>query len=111
MISSTSCGITITLANVGKQGPSGVGVPAGGTAGQVLAKIDGINYNTQWVDNDAIIGAPAITPPVLLTDFLAVVRGGVVYLATVAQVLAASGSGAAELDFSKNTNSMYMGVF
>lgn len=26
------------------------GVPAGGTAGQVLAKIDGTNYNTEWVD-------------------------------------------------------------
>lgn len=26
------------------------GVPTGGTAGQVLAKIDGTNYNTEWVD-------------------------------------------------------------
>lgn len=37
----------------GVQGPAGtdgVGVPAGGTAGQVLAKIDGTDYNTQWVD-------------------------------------------------------------
>jgi hypothetical protein len=24
-------------------------VPVGGTTGQVLAKIDGTNYNTQWV--------------------------------------------------------------
>lgn len=30
-------------------GPAGVGVPAGGTASQVLAKIDATNYNTQWV--------------------------------------------------------------
>lgn len=28
-----------------------VPVPAGGTAGQLLAKIDGTDYNTQWVDN------------------------------------------------------------
>lgn len=34
----------------GAQGPAGVGVPAGGSAGQVLAKIDGTNYNTQWVN-------------------------------------------------------------
>ena len=27
-----------------------LGVPAGGTAGQVLAKVDDTNYNTQWVD-------------------------------------------------------------
>lgn len=30
-------------------GIPGPGVPVGGTAGQVLSKIDGTNYNTQWV--------------------------------------------------------------
>jgi hypothetical protein len=42
----------------GEQGPSGyngigipgVGVPAGGTTGQVLAKINGTDYNTEWVN-------------------------------------------------------------
>ena len=37
----------------GPQGPTGAdgqGVPVGGAAGQHLAKIDGIDYNTQWVD-------------------------------------------------------------
>jgi hypothetical protein len=29
-------------------GANGVGVPTGGTAGQVLSKIDATNYNTQW---------------------------------------------------------------
>ncbi len=33
----------------GADGANGVGVPAGGTAGQVLSKIDGTDYNTQWV--------------------------------------------------------------
>ncbi len=33
----------------GLNGLDGVGVPTGGTAGQVLAKVDGTNYNTQWV--------------------------------------------------------------
>jgi hypothetical protein len=32
-------------------GPPGVGVPTGGTAGQVLAKINGDDYNTQWVND------------------------------------------------------------
>lgn len=32
----------------GPAGPAGQGVPVGGTAGQVLTKIDGTNYNTQW---------------------------------------------------------------
>jgi len=34
----------------GVDGADGVGVPAGGTAGQVLAKINSTDYNTQWVD-------------------------------------------------------------
>jgi len=38
--------ITVTISAVGTPGP---GVPAGGTTGQVLAKIDATNYNTQWV--------------------------------------------------------------
>ena len=34
----------------GVDGTDGVGVPTGGTAGQVLSKINGTDYNTQWVD-------------------------------------------------------------
>ncbi len=34
----------------GPQGPAGQGVPVGGTAGQVLSKIDAANYNTQWIN-------------------------------------------------------------
>ena len=33
----------------GSPGSPGVGVPAGGTAGQYLQKIDGVDYNTDWV--------------------------------------------------------------
>lgn len=37
----------------GTQGPAGAdgeGVPTGGTAGQILAKIDSTDFNTEWVD-------------------------------------------------------------
>jgi hypothetical protein len=34
----------------GTPGTNGVGVPTGGSAGQVLSKIDGTNYNTHWTD-------------------------------------------------------------
>jgi hypothetical protein len=34
----------------GIQGPAGPLNTAGGTAGQLLAKIDGTDYNAQWVD-------------------------------------------------------------
>ena len=34
----------------GADGAAGPGVATGGTAGQILEKIDGTDYNTQWVD-------------------------------------------------------------
>lgn len=34
----------------GEKGEPGEGVPAGGTAGQVLAKASGADYDTEWVD-------------------------------------------------------------
>ena len=34
----------------GVKGDTGSGVPTGGTANQVLAKIDGIDFNTRWVN-------------------------------------------------------------
>lgn len=34
----------------GPEGPAGPGVPAGGTAGQILTKVDGTDYNTEWMD-------------------------------------------------------------
>lgn len=42
----------------GTNGTDGVGVPAGGTAGQVLSKIDGTDYNTQWVADAGGIADP-----------------------------------------------------
>ena len=42
--------LTVGVGSPGAQGPTGAGVAAGGTAGQVLAKIDGTNYNTEWVN-------------------------------------------------------------
>lgn len=34
----------------GLNGKDGVGVPAGGFAGQILTKVDNVNFNTQWSD-------------------------------------------------------------
>ena len=53
IITPTTTTITTTTGATGAtgaQGPAGVGVPAGGLAGQVLAKIDATNYNTHWVN-------------------------------------------------------------
>ncbi len=35
----------------GADGENGVGVPPGGSAGEILAKIDGTDYNTEWIQN------------------------------------------------------------
>ena len=54
----------------GPQGPAGPGVPEGGTAGQVLAKKSGTDYDTEWTDAG---GGGTVTP----TDAdLQVVIGG-----------------------------------
>ncbi|GAB3937026.1 hypothetical protein GCM10028827_40990 [Mucilaginibacter myungsuensis] len=37
----------------GANGATGAGVATGGSTGQVLAKINGTNYNTQWIDPPA----------------------------------------------------------
>jgi hypothetical protein len=44
-------GATGAQGSTGATGSAGPGVASGGTEGQVLAKIDGTNYNTQWIDN------------------------------------------------------------
>lgn len=44
---------------LGVPGPTGPGVPVGGAAGQILAKIDSADYNTYWVtpqDDSAVWG-------------------------------------------------------
>lgn len=45
-----SSGATGPQGPAGPDGAAGPGVAAGGTADQVLAKIDGTDFNTQWVD-------------------------------------------------------------
>jgi hypothetical protein len=44
--------------DTGAAGTAGPGVPTGGTTGQVLAKIDGTDYNDHWID-------PPATGPVI----------------------------------------------
>jgi len=45
--------IDVDVVAAGPAGEPGVGVPIGGTPGQVLAKISGVDYNTEWVDQAA----------------------------------------------------------
>lgn len=49
----------------GQTGPAGQGVPAGGTAGQVLAKASGSDYDTEWVDQSGSGGTPGTAIPLM----------------------------------------------
>jgi hypothetical protein len=62
----------------GSTGTAGVGVIAGGTADQVLAKIDSVNYNTKWLTLSAVatnglysslIGTPAAYTATSINSF------------------------------------------
>jgi hypothetical protein len=59
----------------GTNGTNGVGVPTGGTTGQVLSKIDATNYNTQWVNQTGGVGGGYISTdisyPPLVTELTA----------------------------------------
>lgn len=52
------------LADSGAAGSNGQGVPAEGTTGQVLSKVDSTDYNTQWTTNnlnnlsDVVVSTP-----------------------------------------------------
>lgn len=48
----------------GYNGRNGVGVPVGGTTGQVLAKNSSADYDTEWVDQS---GGTAFDPDTILT--------------------------------------------
>ena len=50
-------GLTGPQGSAGTPGANGQGVPVGGTTGQVLAKVDGTDYNTQWVTPSAAASA------------------------------------------------------
>lgn len=52
----------------GPEGPAGPGLPIGGTAGQIPAKIDGTDFNVQWIDAPSGGGAS-------FSDFDSVNRG------------------------------------
>jgi hypothetical protein len=51
----------------GVPGTPGVGVPVGGTSGQVLAKVDGVDYNTEWIDQSAPDFISSVSSPLAVT--------------------------------------------
>ncbi len=56
----------------GPAGEDGVGVPPGGAAGEILAKIDGTDYNTEWIENYTSVVKHQVKAGVALTKGQAV---------------------------------------
>lgn len=61
--------VTGPIGPIGLTGADGLGVPAGGTAGQVLSKIDGIDNNTVWVNLSANAES-ILTKPINIASFV-----------------------------------------
>lgn len=60
-----------TPGETGPQGPTGVGVPTGGTSGQVLAKKSDADYDTEWVNQSGGGGGGNVpTPPAYAKRYL-----------------------------------------
>lgn len=94
IITVTDNGVEITVSDptvdiVVEQGQPGVGVPAGGTTGQVLAKVNATDYNTQWVTVSASGTVTSITAGTGLTG------GTITTSGTIAADIAVSGGGTA----------------
>ncbi|MDO7848819.1 hypothetical protein Q5H92_20815, partial [Hymenobacter sp. M29] len=49
-----------TAGATGTKGDPGVGVPTGGTAGQILTKVTGTDYNTQWTSPGAAASSVSV---------------------------------------------------
>lgn len=62
----------------GATGAAGVGVPVGGTTGQVLSKIDATNYNTQWTSPST--QAESLVHAVKNGNVVAMTKGQAVYI-------------------------------
>jgi len=64
----------------GPQGEPGAGVPAGGTAGQVLKKASGTDYATEWADANPVVSVSGSTPSITALPGIRYVCGEVTTL-------------------------------
>jgi hypothetical protein len=86
----------------GATGPAGPGIAAGGTAGQILTKVDGTDYNTYWTNvAPAASYTSTIKHEVKLGD--AIAKGQAVYVSSAdgTNMIVSKASNAAEATSSK----------
>jgi hypothetical protein len=86
----------------GETGATGAGIAAGGTAGQILAKVDGTDYNTTWIDEaPAASYTSTIKHQVKLGE--AIAKGQAVYVSSAngTNMIVSKASNATEVASSK----------
>lgn len=72
-------GSTGATGATGPQGDPGEGVPAGGTTGQILSKVDNTDYNTQWIpapSGGSLVWASASFDAATNSNIISVSAGG-----------------------------------
>jgi hypothetical protein len=90
-------GATGATGTTGDAGATGAGVPVGGTTGQVLSKIDGTNYNTEWTtpypEEPTGTTTGTVTQSAQLAGYLGMPQNPEVATETFSYTLAASDAG------------------
>ena len=61
IVTESSEDITVNVSNAA--GPAGVGVPVGGTTGQVLKKLSNTNYDTYWAADASGLTSVGLSMP------------------------------------------------
>jgi hypothetical protein len=88
----------------GAAGAAGVGVPVGGTTGQVLSKIDGTNYNTEWSTAAAGYSAPTLGSTLIPSGTTVTTIASLTLTAPAINTITASASNASPTLYSITTN-------
>lgn len=96
----------------GSDGADGMGVPTGGTGGQILAKIDDTDYSTEWIDNWAVYsGYTNVVKHEVKAD-IDLTKGQAVYVSSAdgTNMIVSKASNSAEVTSSKTMGLMESSV-
>jgi len=87
----------------GPQGDPGIGIPTGGTGGQILAKIDDTDYSTEWIDNWATYSGYTAVLKHEVKAGVALTKGQAVYVSSAdgTNMIVSKASNASEQTSSK----------
>lgn len=96
--------------DTGEQGPAGVGVPSGGSSGQVLAKASGANYDTHWVDQSGGGGTSDYADLSNKPQIEGVTLSGNKSASDLGLVAAESGKGLSSNDFTTTEKNKLSGI-